>query len=112
MANQITSVNNFQVPTAVGIVLTIPSNAKAVIQKLTFTSQEASNTQLMTLYAVPPSDTPGATNTLLYKKPVAPGPITDVPEMVNQVLPAGYSLQAIAGSGTVTYLNVAIILVS
>lgn len=112
MSTQIKNVTNFQVPTAVGIALSVGTNQNAVIQALAFTSQEATNVQLMTLYVVPPAGTPGATNTILYQKAVPPGPITSVSELVNLIIPAGYTLQALAGAGTVTYMNASFLLVS
>ncbi|MFP5230007.1 MAG: hypothetical protein ACLGXA_20515 [Acidobacteriota bacterium] len=105
MPNKIRSIDNYNVPTVAAAIYTAPNNTATVIQKLTITSEESANTQLLTIYKVAPSGVAGAANTIVYKKPIPPGPITDIPEMVNQVLEAGYSLQAIMDAGADFYLN-------
>lgn len=109
MGTAIKSIDNFQVPLAAGTAYTVPVNTKAVFQKFTLTSQEASATRLVTVYKVAPAGTAGATNTIIYKQPVPPGPCTDLTALVNQIWPAGYILQLIADGGTVVYLNAAML---
>jgi hypothetical protein len=112
MPNQIVSIDNVIAPTSAGIIYTAPANTQAVIQKLIATSQETASNRLLTIYKVPPAGTPGTTNIIIDKLSVPPGPATDIPQLVNQVLEAGYTLQALIDSGTTVYLNGSLIQVT
>lgn len=113
MSNIIASVDNYNVPTVAAVFYTVPNNTQGVIQKATVTSREAANTQLFTLYKVAPAGMPGTGNIIVYQKAIPPCTggtgIIDVPELVNQVLEPGYTLQAIMDAGADFYLNMAIL---
>ena len=107
--SNIASIDNLQLSNAAQTAYTTPANTKSVIQKLTATSQEASAARLLTIYKVPAGDVAGAAYIIVYKMSIPPGAngsgITDIPGMVNQVLEAGTTLQAVLDSGTTVYLN-------
>lgn len=112
MPTSIASIDNFGLTNAAQVAYTTPANTIAVVQKLTATSEEATANRLLTIYKVAPAGAPGATNTIVYQMSVPPGPITDIPQMVNQVLEPGYTLQAKIDSGTIVFLNGSLIQVT
>lgn len=113
MANQIASIDSFLVPTGAAVAYgPVPGNSQAVIQKVTATSEEASAARLLTVYKYPNGGPADDTTTIVYKKPIPAGQgITDIPELVNQVLPAGFSLWAKIDSGTTVRLNGSLLIV-
>jgi len=113
MANILQSIDNVLAPTvAASIYGPVPANSQAVIQKLTATSEEASAARLLTIYKYPNGGPADGTTTIVYKLSIPAGQgITDIPQMVNQVLEAGYSLWALIDSGTTVRLNGSLVVV-
>ncbi len=113
MANQIASIDSVLCPTVAGVIYgPVPANSAAVIQKFTATSEEASAARLLTVYKYPTGGPADGTTTIVYKKTIPAGQgITDIPELVNQVLEAGFSLWALIDSGTTVRLNGSLIVV-
>lgn len=85
---QTTATTIFQVP---------PSVAQARINRATFTNV-GSGSVTLTVYLVPPEQTPGASNTIISAQSIASGACYVSPELPGHVLPSGASLQALASS--------------
>ncbi len=113
MANIVVSIDNFLVPAASAVAYgPVPANSQAVIQKVTATSEEATAARLLTIYKYPNGGPADDTTTIVYKKVIPAGQgITDIPELVNQVLEAGFSLWCKVDSGTTVRLNGSLIVV-
>jgi hypothetical protein len=113
MSNLITSIDNVLAPTvAASIYGPVPANSQAVIQKFTATSEEATAARQLTIYKYPNGGPADGTTTIVYKLQIPAGQgIIDIPQLVNQVLEAGYSLWAVIDSGTTVRLNGSVLVV-
>lgn len=77
----------------------IASGCKTIIDKFTVTNTTAGNVAL-TVNLVPPSGSPGAANTVINAKSIAPGECYTCPEIVGQVLEQGGFISTLAGAAT------------
>lgn len=76
---------------------TAPNNTKAVIKSAALVNTTAAAIA-GTVHVVPVAGAPGAANTLISARNIAAGETYTCPELVNQVLTAGETLQAL-GNG-------------
>ncbi len=113
MANIIQSIDNVLAPTVAGSIYgPVPANSQAILQKFTATSEEASAARQLTIYKYPNGGPADGTTTIVYKLQIPAGQgVTDVPQLVNQVLEAGFSLWALIDSGTTVRLNGSLLVV-
>jgi hypothetical protein len=98
-----------QLAAAVAVVLTCPPNQYFTSKKVTVTNTSASPVAV-TFYKVPSAGTPVTANLLLGAL-VVPGSgtnggVKEIYELENQILYAGDTLQAFAGSAATVNLNV------
>lgn len=72
---------------------TTPANTKAAIKSAALTNTTG-GAAVCTVYLVPSGGTPGASNTFISARSVAPNETYTCPELINQVLEAGGTIQA------------------
>jgi hypothetical protein len=77
----------------------VPPNVTMIIKKLTLTNTSGSDATF-TLYLVPMGATAGVGNCLDITVPIAAGQTYDATEAVNQALPTGALIRALASANT------------
>lgn len=90
-------VSGSQLTASAATYYTAPASTKAVIKAASITNTTASPATA-TVYLVPSGDTAGATNEVIAAKSIAPGETYNCPELVNQVIEAAGTLQALSGT--------------
>lgn len=78
---------------------TVPAGTKAVIKSATVCNTTAGAVNL-TLYLVPNGGTAGASNTVVNARSIAANASDNCAELINKVLEAGASIQAVGASLT------------
>ena len=103
---QIQIVAPTQLPNAVGILVTVPSNTTFRIGRAGF-SNPTGGALTITVYLVPAAGTPSAANELIDTVNVAPGATYISSELAGLVMPAGSTLQgfASAAASIVAYVS-------
>lgn len=76
---------------------TSPANTRTVIKSMQLVNTSA-QAVTATVYLVPSGGAPGAANTVIASVAIAPNATYNCPEAINQVLLAGDSIQALAGT--------------
>lgn len=87
---------------------TAPTNTRAVIKAATLTNTTA-GAVAVTVYLVPSGGSAGATNVLISALNLAAGAAYACPELINQVIEAGGSLQAFGLNVTLVASGVEIV---
>jgi hypothetical protein len=72
---------------------TVPANTRAVLKAASLTNTTA-GAVACTVYLVPSGGSAGASNAIISAKSVAANETYSCPELVNQVLESGYTVQA------------------
>ena len=86
---------------------TVPALTKGVVKNVNVCNSTGGAVNL-TLYLVPSGGSPDATNILISARSVAAGGVDRCPEVVNQVLEAGATLQALGNGMTIVASGVEI----
>lgn len=95
-------VGNVDIGGALGTLWTVTSGAQDVIQQFAICNHTAS-AQTVTIYKVPPAVTANQTNIVVSALSVSPNTAMVIREMINQVMDAGGSVQAVASlSGSIS----------
>lgn len=88
-----------QLGTSAAALYTAPANTRAVVKKATFTNTSA-GAVTFTVYRVASGGSPGDANTIIKAKSLAANESYTCPELSNQVIGPGDSIQALASAGT------------
>jgi len=80
----------------------VPALTKRIIRAATLCNSTAAPVSA-SVYMVPAAGAPDATNILISARPIAPGETYPCPELVNQGLNAGGSVQALGAGLTFKY---------
>lgn len=100
-------VNGSQLTGAAAAYYTAPALTKAVVKNANVCNSTGGAISL-TLYLVPSGGTADATNILISARSIAAGAVDRCPEVVNQVIEAGGSLQALGANLTLVASGVEI----
>jgi len=100
-------VSGSQLTGAAATYYTAPLATKAVVKNANVCNSTAGAVNL-TVHLVPNGGAAGATNILISARAVAPGAVDRCPELVNQVIEAGGTLQALGLSLTLVASGVEI----
>jgi hypothetical protein len=88
-----------QLTVAAAVYYTAPANGKALLKKLTLTNTSAAAVTV-TLYLVVAAGAAAAGNMLVQARSIAAGATYDCTEVVNHILEAGGTIQALASAAT------------
>lgn len=92
-------VSGSQLTTSAATYYTSPANTITTISAMTLTNTTA-GAVTATVYLVPSAGTAGADNVILSARTLAAGESYNVGSAIGQTLPAGGTIQALAGAGT------------
>lgn len=87
---------------------TAPTLTKAVVKSAQLTNTTG-GAVACTVYAVPSGGAVGAANTIVSARSVAAGETYNCPELVNQVIEAGGTIQALGNGVTLTVSGIEIV---
>lgn len=87
---------------------TAPTLTRAVTKSAQLTNTTA-GAVACTVYIVPSGGAAGATNTVISARSVAAGETYNCPEMINQVIEAGGTIQALGNGVTLTVSGIEIV---
>lgn len=99
-------VQGVQLGTTAASEYTSPANTKTIIKSCQLTNT-TSTAATATVYLVASGGSPGAANTVISAVNIAPGATYNCPEVINQVLMPGDSIQALAGTASAISMQAA-----